>query len=108
MADKESCIIVGCCADFVLKGYPRVLKIFCYSDEHSAVQRCVDEYGLSQAEAISEICCVNRNRIHHYEYYTGNKWGEPHHYNLMLNTGSISLETACKLVGEVYRKLQAV
>lgn len=108
LADKESCIIVGRCADFVLKDYPKVLKIFCYSDEHSAVQRCVDEYGLSQAEAVSEIRRINRNRIHHYEYYTGNKWGEPHHYNLMLNTGSISLETACKLVGEVYRKLQTV
>lgn len=108
LADKESCIIVGRCADFVLKDYPKVLKIFCYSDEHSAVQRCVDEYGLSQAEAVSEIRRINRNRIHHYEYYTGNKWGEPHHCNLMLNTGSISLETACKLVGEVYRKLQTV
>lgn len=40
LADKESCIIVGRCADFVLKDYPKVLKIFCYSDEHSAVQRC--------------------------------------------------------------------
>lgn len=108
LADKESCIIVGRCADFVLKDYPKVLKIFCYSDEHSAVQRCVDEYGLSQAETVSEIRRINRNRIHHYEYYTGNKWGEPHHYNLMLNTGSISLETACKLVGEVYHKLQTV
>lgn len=108
LADKESCIIVGRCADFVLKDYPKVLKIFCYSDEQSAVQRCVDEYGLSKTDAVSEIRRINRSRIHHYEYYTGNKWGEPHHYNLMLNTGSISLETACKLVGEVYRKLQTV
>lgn len=105
LAEKEPCIIVGRCADFILQDYPKVLKVFCYSDIENAVSRCVSEYGIKRENAESEIRRINRNRIHHYEYYTGRKWGEPHHYNLMLNTGTISLETACQLIKEIYSKL---
>lgn len=105
LAEKEPCIIIGRCADFILKNYPKVLKVFCYSDIDNAVSRCISEYGIKRDNAESEIRRINRNRIHHYEYYTGQKWGEPHHYNLMLNTGTISLETACKLIKGVYENL---
>lgn len=106
LAAKESCIIVGRCADFVLKDYPKVLKLFCYSDLSHAVTRCVSEYGIAQASAEAEIKRVNRNRIHHYEYYTGEKWGEPHRYDLMLNTGALDLKTACQLVKGIYQGLE--
>ena len=105
LAAQEPCIIVGRCADFVLKDHPKVVKVFCYSDLKSAVNRCVNEYGIPQEQAEAEIRRINRNRIHHYEYYTGWKWGEPHHYHLMLNTGNISLGTAYKLVKEVYQNI---
>lgn len=105
LAAQEPCIIVGRCADFVLKDHPKVVKVFCYSDLKSAVNRCVNEYGIPQEQAEAEIRRINCNRIHHYEYYTGWKWGEPHHYHLMLNTGNISLETAYKLVKEVYQNI---
>ena len=105
LAAQEPCIIVGRCADFVLKDHPKVVKVFCYSDLKSAVNRCVNDYGIPQEQAEAEIRRINRNRIHHYEYYTGWKWGEPHHYHLMLNTGNISLETACKLMKEVYQNI---
>ncbi|MCU6770558.1 cytidylate kinase [uncultured Bacteroides sp.] len=105
LAEKEPCIIIGRCADFILQDYPKVLKVFCYSDIENAVSRCVSEYGIKRENAESEIRRINRNRIHHYEYYTGRKWGEPHHYNLMLNTGTISLETACKLIKDIYRNM---
>ena len=75
LAEKEPCIIVGRCADFILKDYPKVLKIFCYSDMDSAIERCTEEYGIRKEDAEAEIRRINRNRIHHYEYYTGRKWG---------------------------------
>ena len=106
IAERESCIIVGRCADYILKDYPKVIKIFCYSDVASAVERCIKEYGLKPENAEKEIRSVNRNRIHHYEYYTGERWGEPHHYHLMLNTGSIGLETACALVKGIWARMQ--
>lgn len=103
LAEKESCIIVGRCADFILRDYPNLIKVFCYSDLRSACVRCVQEYGVSEGKAESEIKRINHNRIAHYEYYTGEKWGEPHHYNLMINTGSIDLSVACKLIKSIYK-----
>ena len=102
LAERESCVIIGRCADFVLNDYPNVIKVFCYSDMASEVSRCISEYGIDADNAETEIRRINRNRITHYEYYTGMKWGEPHHYNLMINTGSIDLKTACQLIVDVY------
>lgn len=104
-AAQGSCIIVGRCADFILRDYPKVLKIFCYTDRQNAVSRCVKDYGIPHEHAEAEIRRINRNRIHHYEYYTGEKWGDPHHYHLMLNTGRVGLDMACKLVKEIYQSI---
>ena len=106
LSAQGPCVIVGRCADFILHDAPRVIKVFCYSDAESARRRCVEQYGVPAERAVSEIARVNRNRIAHYEYYTGVKWGEPHHYDLMLNTGSMDLETACRLVEDLYRRLE--
>lgn len=103
LAEKGPCIIVGRCADVVLRDYPNLIKVFCYSDLKSACVRCVQEYGVSEEKAESEIKRINHNRIAHYEYYTGEKWGEPHHYNLMINTGSIDLSVACNLIKSIYK-----
>lgn len=103
LAEKGPCIIVGRCADFVLRDYPNLIEVFCYSDLRSACVRCVQEYGVSEEKAESEIKRINHNRIAHYEYYTGEKWGEPHHYNLMINTGSIDLSVACNLIKSIYK-----
>lgn len=103
LAEKGPCIIVGRCADFVLQDYPNLIKVFCYSDLRSACVRCVQEYGVSEEKAESEIKRINHNRIAHYEYYTGEKWGELHHYNLMINTGSIDLSVACNLIKSIYK-----
>lgn len=103
LAEKGPCIIVGRCADFVLRDYSNLIKVFCYSDLKSACVRCVQEYGVSEEKAESEIKRINHNRIAHYEYYTGEKWGEPHHYNLIINTGSIDLSVACNLIKSIYK-----
>ncbi len=103
VASEGSCVIVGRCADFVLKDRPNVIRIFCYADRENARRRCVEEYGVKAENADAEIRRINRNRVTHYEYYTGMKWGEPHHYNLMVNTGSMSLDTACSLIEDLYR-----
>lgn len=105
LASKGPCIIVGRCADFILRDYPKLLTVFCYSDLENAVARCVEDYGIEKERAEGEIRRVNRNRFHHYEYYTGEKWGDPHRYDLMLNMGKISLESASRLVADLYGKM---
>lgn len=105
IADREACVIVGRCADFVLDGRANVVKVFCCSDERDAVKRCADEYGLDRDKAQSEIRRINRARANHYEYYTGRRWGDPHNYDITVNTARLGLDTACgmimKMIGQI-------
>ena len=105
LSEREPCVIVGRCADFILRESPQAIKVFCYCDASFAQQRCVEEYGIPADRAESEIRRINHNRIAHYEYYTGGKWGDCHHYHLMINTGCISLREASSLVESVYWNL---
>lgn len=102
LADEAPCIIIGRCADFVLKDNPGVVRVFCCSDTETACKRGVAEYGLPEDKALSEIRRINRARVAHYEYYTGGKWGDPHHFDLIINTSQVSLDVACTLVKDLY------
>ncbi len=101
LADAGPCVIVGRCADFVLGDSPNVVRIFCYTDEQSAVNRCVSEYGLDSDKAPAEVRRVNRARATHYEYYTGRRWGDPHNYDITINTAKVSLDTACDIIMKI-------
>lgn len=109
LASEKSCVIIGRCADYILHDDPQAIRVFCYSDKKSANDRCCNEYGLEPDKAEAEIRRINQSRIAHYEYYTGGKWGDPHNYDLMINTGSMDLPIACDLIaGLYYKKLQAM
>lgn len=106
LASEGPCVIIGRCADYILKDRPEesVIRVFCYSDPESAYRRCVEEYHVDPAQARSEIARINRGRGDHYQHYTGRKWDDPHNYDLVIDTGSISLEDACSLIARLYRE----
>ena len=80
------------------------MRIFCCTDPESARRRCIAEYGIAPEEADSEIRRVNRNRKTHYEYYTGERWGDPHRFDLIVNTGRVSLDDIAQAVARLYRE----
>ncbi len=102
LAETQDCIIVGRCADFILKDYAHVVSVFCYSDHESALSRCISEYGIRPEDAASEIRRINRKRAVHYEYYTERKWGERHNYSLMVDTGCLGTDRALRLIKSAY------
>lgn len=108
IAKEGSCVIIGRCADFILKDWPEqsIVRIFCYSDIESAYRRCVDEYHLDAATAKAEIIRINRTRMNHYQHYTGRRWDDPQNYHLMVHTGEhgVKLATACALIAQLYRE----
>lgn len=108
LAQQEPCVIVGRCADFILSDFPQAtqLRIFCYTDIGDASRRCVNAYNEPAANIEARIKEANRSRIAHYQHYTGRKWGDPHYYDLMVNTGTMTVDTACTLVAKLYREKQ--
>lgn len=107
---NEPCIIIGRCADFVLKDYPpeSIIRVFCYTDIKNASKRCMNESGIESQNIMSDIEEKNRSRINHYQYYTRRKWGDPHNYDIMINTGCIGIDAASKLVAQLYEEKKSL
>lgn len=97
-AAKESCVIIGRCADFVLRGRPFCLNIFIRSDEDYAVTFIRNKDNLAEEQAREVIRLKNKARERHYAHYTGEKWQDPAHYDLVINTAKIGIESAADII----------
>ncbi len=95
IAEKESAVFLGRCADVVLKDFPECYNFFIYADEEYRKNRAKELYG---NKTFKELEKENRTRERYYNYYTGQKWGDPQNYHLMLNTSQIGPEKAVDLI----------
>ena len=104
LAQKESCVIVGRCADFILKNTKNVFNVFIYSSMENKIKRATEFYGLSNKEAEKEIKRINKLRSNHYKYYTGNNWGEASNYDLCINSDTFGVEKTADLISDIILK----
>lgn len=95
IAEKESAVFLGRCADVVLKDFPGCHNFFIYADETFRKERAKEFYG---NKSIKELEKENRTRERYYNYYTGQKWGDPQNYDLMINTGKVSVQKAASMI----------
>lgn len=98
LADKSDCLIVGRCADYILRD-KNPLRIFVYAPAECKVRRCMEhmrenEENMTEAAMQRKITGLDRNRAEYYEYYTGQKWGSRENYDLMINTEQMTLDRA--------------
>ena len=98
VADEKSCVIVGRCADFILKNKENVVKVFIYSDKEGKINRATNIYGIDKNKAEKEINKINKLRANHYKYYTEKEWRDPSNYDICINSDSIGVEEAAKLI----------
>lgn len=106
IAGERSCVILGRLGDYILKDYPKssIIRVFCHTSPEDACRRCVEEYGVNAQTVKSDIEQTNRARVSHYQYYTGRRWGDPHNYDITVNTGSMGMEVACDIIAALYEK----
>lgn len=98
LAAKESCIIVGRCADYVLKDVPGTLKVFIWAPHDKCVETVVDMYSLSESEADKKIKKIDKHRSEYYHYYTGREWDNVRNYDVCLNTAELTFEDCVKII----------
>ncbi len=107
MAEKSNCIIVGRCADYILKAHDP-LRLFVYADMDSKLERCrrkaEENEGLSDKELRKKIYRVDQNRARYYRYYTGHEWGERANYDLCVNTSSISVKECAEALAQMLKQ----
>ena len=85
IAKKSSCVIVGRCADYILKNNKNAIKIFLYSDDESKVNRAIKYYGLDKNKALNKIKKINKERAKHYKFYTNREWMNLSNYDFLFN-----------------------
>lgn len=101
MAEKSSCVIVGRCADYILRDL-NPLRVFVYADMTSKIARCrqkseVDE-NLTDKQLAKMIRRIDKSRAKYYQYYTGNTWGRRRNYDLLINTTSLNVVHVAELL----------
>lgn len=98
LADKGSCVIVGRCADYILKEYPNCINVFICSDMADRISRITNVYGVSFNNAEREIQKHDKQRANYYNFYTHTKWGIATNYDLCLNSGIIGIEASVEVI----------
>lgn len=105
LASGGSCVIVGRCADYILRDFPHCIHIFLHADMPSKIERAVKEYGINPATAAEEIDRINRARRTHYYHFTGKRWDDIGNYHLTCDTGMMGSDRVCEMVESLYRHM---
>lgn len=105
LAEKESCVIVGRCADFVLKDNPNVMSVFVHADEDFCFDRAMERNSMTEREMVKFIAKTDKYRGDYYKYYTGREWNDARNYDLCLDCGKLGFD---KCMEEIlaYRKIR--
>ena len=104
VASENSCVIVGRCADFILKENKNVFKVFVYSNMENKIKRTTNIYGLDKNKAEKEINRINKLRANHYKYYTEKDWNNPENYDICINSDALGVERASDLICEMLKE----
>ena len=104
ISNKESCVIIGRCADSILESRKNVVKVFIYSNMEDKIKRATKYYGMDKEKAEKEIERIDRQRGNHYKYYTGKEWKDFTNYDICVNSDALGVEKTadiiCKIVEE--------
>ena len=104
LAEKESCVIIGRCADYVLHDHPHRLSVFIYGDIADRKKRIATRHEITEDRALDLINKTDRRRASYYNFYTGSKWGRYDNYHLAINSGALGMDGTAEIIAEYARK----
>ncbi|MFG6319617.1 MAG: MATE family efflux transporter [Clostridia bacterium] len=108
VADKESCVIIGRCADFILKDKENVIKVFIYGTMENRIKRATEIYGFNKDKAQKEIKRIDKLRANHYKFYTNREWDDYSNYDLTINSDYLGVEKSAELICEVVKEKEKI
>ena len=104
LAKTESCVIIGRCANHILKDDKNTFKIFIYNDMPNKITRATKYYGLNKNNAEKQINKINKLRSNHYKHYTNEEWNNPNNYDLCINSDILEIEETAELICNIINK----
>ena len=100
LSEDGSCIILGRCADYILRDREDCLKVFLYADEETKENRIQEIYGEAGLKLKNRVKDMDVRRGLNYKYFTGQDWGKAQNYDMALNRGSLGVEKCAQLIVE--------
>lgn len=98
--ENGSCVIVGRCADYILKDDPRLASIFIHAPLKSRISRIMEKEGLNAASAESRIIKTDKKRANYYNFYTNREWGDLNNYELCMDSTVLGKEKTAEFIFE--------
>jgi cytidylate kinase len=102
LAEEQSCVIVGRCADYILKDKADCLNVFIHSDMDKRAERIVNKYGERTDTPQKRLKDKDARRRAYYQFYTGEKWGNIKNYHITLNSGVLGIEKCVDILKDLY------
>ena len=100
LADRESCVIIGRNADYILKDRDDVLNVFIHGGTPEKIQRITRLYNVEEQKAVKMMVDIDKRRMVNYNFYTNQKWGKADNYTLCLNSSQLGYDRCEKIIME--------
>ena len=107
LADEESCVIVGRCADYALADYPNVLTVFITGNEEEKITRLAEINKIDPQKAREMMIKTDKRRSSYYNYYSSKKWGDAQSYDLCINSTVVGVENAVEIILDCAKRKMA-
>lgn len=98
VADESPCIIVGRCADYILRERNDLVRIFIYADLDFRVKRAVEKKDVKQSKAEQVVLRTDKSRANYYNFYSGKKWGRTENYDLCINRSALTVKQTVDVI----------
>lgn len=105
IADKGPCVIVGRCADYILRDYENLVSVFVHADMEQRTARIMKRYNLKEKNAEDYINKTDKRRNSFYNFYTNRIWGSVENYNLAIDTAQVGIKNAAEIIADYVKKL---
>lgn len=102
LAEKGPCVIVGRCADYILRDKADCLKVFIHADMAFRADRIVKVYGEREESPEQRLRDKDRRRAAYHRFYTDMKWGHAQNYDLTLNSGTLGIDRCAEIIRSLY------
>ncbi len=98
LAQEGSCVIVGRCADYILKNQFPCFNVFICADFEKRCERAVNKYGIAKENANDIVKKTDKARIRHNQFYGSQDWGDARNYDLTVNSGTVGIENSVQIL----------
>lgn len=98
LADEGDCVIVGRCADYILRDREDVMNVFIHADKKWRAKRIVEVYGANKYRPERRVEDKDKKRRINYKYYTDREWGDYRNYDMCLNSGTLGINTCVDII----------